>query len=86
MTHIAFIGLGNMGGPMAVNLVQSGHRVTVFDLSVPAMDSLKREGAIVADSALSAVKDADIVVTMLPAAQHVERLYLGNDGITLRAS
>ena len=38
MTHIAFIGLGNMGGPMAVNLVQSGHRVTVFDLSVPAMD------------------------------------------------
>jgi len=81
MTHIAFIGLGNMGGPMAVNLVQSEHRVTVFDLSVPAMDSLKREGASVADSALSAVKDADIVVTMLPAAQHVERLYLGNKGI-----
>ncbi len=73
---IAFIGLGNMGGPMATNLVNSGHNVTVYDLSQDAMNQLKLAGARLATSASQAVENADVVISMLPAGHHVESLYL----------
>lgn len=74
---IAFIGLGNMGGPMALNLHKAGHEVRAFDLSKPACDKVAEGGAQVAASAADAVAGAEVVVTMLPASQHVEALFLG---------
>jgi 3-hydroxyisobutyrate dehydrogenase len=71
MTTIAFIGLGNMGGPMAANLVKAGDKVVAFDLVEASRNQAKADGAAVADSAASAVKGADIVITMLPAGKHV---------------
>src|SRR5258708_968824 len=71
MANIAFIGLGNMGGPMAANLVKAGHKVTAFDLVAASRDQAKADGAGIADSSVSSVKGAEIVVTMLPAGKHV---------------
>ena len=71
MSKIAFIGLGNMGGPMAANLVKAGHAVIGFDLVEAAKASAASAGVAIAPSAREAVKDADIVVTMLPAGKHV---------------
>ena len=71
MASIAFIGLGNMGGPMAANLVKAGEKVTAFDLVEASRHQAKADGAGIADSAVSAVKGADIVITMLPAGKHV---------------
>jgi len=71
MATIAFIGLGNMGGPMAANLVKAGDKVIAFDLVEASRNQAKSDGAAVADSAVSAVKGADVVVTMLPAGRHV---------------
>lgn len=68
---VAFIGLGNMGGPMVANLVKGGHRVTGFDLSADACAQAKEHGAVIAGSSVEAVKDADVVITMLPAGKHV---------------
>ena len=81
MTNIAFIGLGNMGGPMAANLLKSGMQVTVFDLVEASVNALVEQGAKAATSAVDAVADAEVVVTMLPAAAHVKSLYLGDNGI-----
>lgn len=85
MTNIAFIGLGNMGGPMAANLVRKGESVTVYDLVPDAVKLLEEKGAMAAGSPQEAVKNADVVVTMLPAAQHVKSLYLGDDGLIAHA-
>ncbi len=71
MSNIAFIGLGNMGGPMAANLVKAGHRVTGFDLVAASCDAARAEGVAIAASAVESVRDAEIVVTMLPAGKHV---------------
>src|SRR3978361_1481269 len=71
MTSIAFIGLGNMGGPMAANLVKAGHKVTAFDLVAASRNQAKADGADIADNAASAVKGAEVVITMLPAGKHV---------------
>jgi 3-hydroxyisobutyrate dehydrogenase len=71
MANIAFIGLGNMGGPMAANLVKAGHKVIAFDLVEASKNQAKSDGAAIADSATAAVKGADAVVTMLPAGKHV---------------
>lgn len=78
---IAFIGLGNMGGPMALNLLKAGHAVQAFDLSKPACDRLAAEGLPIAASAADAVRGAQAVISMLPASQHVESLYLGDAGL-----
>ena len=78
--QIAFIGLGNMGAPMAINLVKAGHSVKVFDLSADALARVKTEGGHTASSAQDAVQGAEVVISMLPASQHVESLYLGKDG------
>jgi 3-hydroxyisobutyrate dehydrogenase len=71
MASIAFIGLGNMGGPMAANLVKAGHKVIAFDLVGASRDQAMRDGASIAESAVGSVKGADAVVTMLPAGKHV---------------
>ena len=78
MSQIAFIGLGNMGGPMAKNLLKAGHNITVFDLSADALKEFANESANVASSAVDAVRDADILISMLPASRHVEALYFGD--------
>ena len=79
MSTVAFIGLGNMGGPMAVNLVKAGFTVKAFDLSKDALHHVSEQGAIPAPSACAAAAAADIVITMLPAGKHVRGLYLGDD-------
>jgi len=71
MAHIAFIGLGNMGGPMAANLVKAGHTVSGFDLVQGLLDQARSDGVTVAGSAAASVKGADVVITMLPAGKHV---------------
>src|SRR3977135_2180811 len=71
MASIAFIGLGNMGGPMAANLVKAGHKVTAFDLVAASRDQAKSDGAAIAESSVAAVKGAAVVITMLPAGKHV---------------
>ena len=81
MANVSVIGLGNMGGPMAANLVKAEHNVRVFDLSDDAMQELANAGATAAASAADAVSDADFVISMLPASKHVESLYLGEQSI-----
>ena len=78
--QIAFIGLGNMGGPMALNLQKAGHDVRAFDLSKPACDKCAADGLKIAQDATAAVQGAEVVISMLPASQHVEALFLGRDG------
>jgi 3-hydroxyisobutyrate dehydrogenase len=79
--HIAFIGLGNMGAPMARNLLKAGHTLTVFDLNAQALGALREAGASGADSPRLAAAEADIVITMLPAAAHVRGVYTGENGV-----
>ena len=71
MTKIAFLGLGNMGAPMAANLVKAGHAVEGFDLVEAAKTAAAASGVRIAPSAREAVAAADVVVTMLPAGRHV---------------
>jgi 3-hydroxyisobutyrate dehydrogenase len=71
MASIAFIGLGNMGGPMAANLVKAGHKVIAFDLVAASRDQAKADGAAIAESSIASVKGAEVVITMLPAGKHV---------------
>jgi 3-hydroxyisobutyrate dehydrogenase len=75
MTTIAFIGLGNMGNPMAANLVKARHSVLGFDLVPENLATAKDHGVTVMASAPAAVKDAEIVITMLPAGKHVLSVY-----------
>ena len=81
MSTIGFIGLGNMGGPMAKNLLNAGHQVQVFDLVEASMASVVAEGGTASKSAADAVRGADLVISMLPASKHVEALYLGDSGL-----
>ena len=79
---IGFLGLGNMGGPMAHNLLKAGHQLTVFDLSEAAVANLVAAGASAAPSiAELARSDLQMIITMLPAAAHVKSVYLGEDGL-----
>jgi 3-hydroxyisobutyrate dehydrogenase len=75
MAKIAFIGLGHMGGGMAPNLAKAGHEVRAFDLSSEALDAAASAGCGRAGSSEEACKEADVVITMLPAAQHVLDVY-----------
>ena len=77
---IAFIGLGNMGGPMALNLLKAGHTLSAFDLSADACRKFGAEGLPIAKSAAESVADAEVVISMLPASAHVEGLFLGGGG------
>ncbi|PIG08657.1 3-hydroxyisobutyrate dehydrogenase [Comamonas sp. 26] len=76
--QIAFIGLGNMGAPMAINLAKAGHSVKAFDLNHDAIAKVVAAGGQAASCAATAVQGAEVVITMLPASQHVESLFLGN--------
>ena len=75
MAKIAFIGLGHMGGGMAPNLAKAGHEVRAFDLVAEAVAKAKEGGCSAAGSAAEAVKDADVVITMLPASKHVRAVF-----------
>lgn len=79
--RIAFVGLGNMGGPMAANLAKAGHHVAAFDMSKAAVERVVASGAHAAASAAAAAADAEVVVTMLPAGQHVREIYLSGEGL-----
>ncbi len=80
-TTIAFIGLGNMGGPMAANLIKAGYALRVFDLVPASVQAAVAAGAIAASTAVEAVTGAQVVISMLPASRHVETVYLGEGGI-----
>ena len=81
MANIGFIGLGNMGSPMASNLLKAGHSVRAFDLVDSARQVIAKEGGESCDSAITAVDGVDVVISMLPASEHVEDLYLGDEGL-----
>lgn len=85
MTSIAFVGVGNMGGPMARNLLRAGYSVTAFDVNPAMLEPLLGAGAQSARSAAEAAKDTDVVITMLPAGQHVRSVYL-DDGVLVHGS
>jgi 3-hydroxyisobutyrate dehydrogenase len=85
MTAIGFIGLGNMGAPMAANLVKAGHQVTGYDIVPAAVAALSAAGGRVAASAAEAAAAGEVVITMLPAGPQVREVYLGNGGILGRA-
>jgi 3-hydroxyisobutyrate dehydrogenase len=82
---IGFIGLGNMGGPMAANLIKAGHELWGFDLAKPALDALAKGGGSAASSAAAAVSGADLVITMLPAGPQVRQVYTAEGGILAAA-
>ncbi len=86
MTEIGFIGLGNMGGPMALNLLKAGHRLKIFDLSPAALGRAREGGAVAATNAAEAVQDVDVIVTMLPAGTHVRDVYLGQGNVLAAAA
>jgi len=81
METVGFIGLGNMGGPMASNLAKAGHKVKAFDLSEEALKAIVADGAQAAKTAAEAIDGAEFVVSMLPADRHVKGVYLGDDGL-----
>ena len=81
MAKIGFIGLGNMGLPMAQNLLKAGHPVSGFDVSTDATERLAAGGGTRTNSIADACKDAEVVITMLPAGEHVREVYLGDGGV-----
>jgi 3-hydroxyisobutyrate dehydrogenase len=81
MAKIGFIGLGNMGGPMAANLVKAGHDVIGTDLSADAVAQLVEAGGTAGPSIAEAVNGAEVVITMLPAGSHVRSVYLAEGGV-----
>ncbi|MPY81160.1 MAG: 2-hydroxy-3-oxopropionate reductase [Actinophytocola sp.] len=85
MTTVGFIGLGIMGGPMAANLVKAGFDVIGYNRSQAAVDRLVEQGGKAASSVAEAVRDADVVITMLPDSPDVERVALGDDGVLANA-
>lgn len=82
MTTIAFIGVGNMGGPMACNLLNAGHGLRAFDLSPDALKPIISAGGVPTNSANEAVAEADVIISMLPAGHHVRAIYLENGVLT----
>jgi 3-hydroxyisobutyrate dehydrogenase len=81
MATIGFIGLGNMGAPMAANLVKAGHEVTGYDINTSAMRALGAAGVATAVSAAEAARGTDVVITMLPAGEHVRDVWLHQGGL-----
>ena len=86
MAKIGFIGLGNMGLPMAKNLLAAGHEVTGFDVVEASLKAAAEAGITGADSAAAAARGAEVMVTMLPAGQHARAVYLGDEGVIEAAS
>ena len=86
MAAIGFVGLGNMGGPMVRNLLTAGHTVRVFDLVADAVAAVVADGAQAADSANDCAAGAEVVISMLPAGQHVRAVYSGATGLIRAAA
>jgi 3-hydroxyisobutyrate dehydrogenase len=86
MAAIGFIGLGNMGGPMARNLIKAGHKVRGFDIVKANLEPVAAAGGVVVSSAAEAATGAEIVITMLPAGEHVRAVYIGEGGVIAAAS
>ncbi|MBU3577247.1 3-hydroxyisobutyrate dehydrogenase [Polynucleobacter sp. UK-Kesae-W10] len=82
---IGFVGLGNMGLPMALNLLKAGHEVRGFDLVQSQLDTFAAAGGVIASNANACAQDADVFISMLPASRHVEGLYLGEQGVLASA-
>jgi 3-hydroxyisobutyrate dehydrogenase len=79
--RIAFIGLGNMGAPMARNLIKAGHQLNLFDLNKTVLAELAELGGQISSSPRDAAQQSELVITMLPAAAHVRGVYLNEDGV-----
>ena len=79
--NIAFIGLGNMGAPMARNLLKAGHSLHLFDLNQSVLAELAQLGGTISASPRDAAQGAELVITMLPAAAHVRSVWLGEEGV-----
>src|ERR1041384_6421671 len=86
MARIGFIGLGNMGLPMAINLIKAGHQVEGVDINPAAVEKLKAAGGKQVETGKGAAARCDVVITMLPAGQHVRETYLGANGIIENAN
>jgi 3-hydroxyisobutyrate dehydrogenase len=86
MARIGFIGLGNMGLPMAINLIKAGHQVEGVDINPAAVAKVMEAGGAGGDAAKSVAARCDVVITMLPAGQHVRDAYLGPNGIIENAN
>ena len=85
MTAIGFIGVGNMGGPMARNLLKAGFEVRIFDVNAEMTKPIIGAGAAAARNLREACEGADTVLTMLPAGQHVRTVYLDKEGVLASA-
>jgi 3-hydroxyisobutyrate dehydrogenase len=85
MATIGFVGLGNMGAPMAANLLKAGHQVSGFDIAAGRVEALAAKGGSVAASAAAAARAGEVVITMLPAGAQVRSVYLGEDGLLAHA-
>lgn len=85
MKKITFIGVGHMGQPMAINLIKAGYEVTVFDIATALMQPLIALGAQAATSIPASVKEADVVISMLPESSYVFAVYLGEEGVLAHA-
>ena len=83
---VAFLGLGNMGLPMALNLIQAGHQVQGFDLVRDQLNAFRDGGGFPMQSAAEAATGVDVIISMLPASQHVQALYLGQSGLLATAN
>jgi 2-hydroxy-3-oxopropionate reductase len=81
MINIGFIGLGTMGKPMAINLLNAGYSLLVNDINKISMDELASKGATTSNSYLSIARECDIVITMLPESHHLEEVVLGTNGL-----
>ena len=86
MTNIAFLGLGHMGLPMAINLHKAGHSIAGFDVVPAAIDAARAAGLSVADTAVDAVIGAEVVITMLPSGKHVIDAFAGDNGLLANAA
>ena len=86
MAQLGFVGLGNMGGPMAQNLVAAGHSVTGFDLNPASLERAEAAGVAIAESATAVTTGAEAVITMLPAGQHVRTVMAGEGGLIAAAT
>jgi 3-hydroxyisobutyrate dehydrogenase len=86
MATIGFVGLGNMGGPMARNLLKAGHRLHVFDVVPAAIERVVPAGALPAADAIEAARGVELLITMLPAGEQVREVYLGPAGVIAAAA
>lgn len=80
MAQIGFIGLGNMGLPMARNLIKAGHTVTGYDVNIAAADRFAVDGGVAATALDMACMGAEVIITMLPAGKDVREVYLAQGG------